>query len=120
MSARVPGHALVGEGVAHDDDGVRLAGLHIHTGGAGRGKCSCGELSGILPSGTARKAWHREHKEDAAKGRARDAWPMRDRVAALIDPEAFRWQAAGAARDVARKKADEIIVLVTAGAPSGG
>lgn len=120
MSSRTPGHALVREGVAHDDDGVPLRGLHIHTGGTGRAKCSCGVLSDPLPSGSARKAWHRQHKEDAAQGRARDAWPLRDRVAALIDPEAFRWQAAGAAREVARTKADEVIALLAAAPHQGG
>lgn len=116
MSGRVPGHTLAFEGAAHDDHGVRL---HHHTGNPGRAKCSCGELSDELPSGTARKAWHRRHKDDVAKQAERAAWPLRDRVAAVIDPEAFRWQAAAHARDVARGKADEILELLDHERPSG-
>lgn len=61
--SRVIGHTLAFEGAAHDEHGTRL---HIHTGDTGRGKCSCGTLSEVLPSGTARKAWHRAHKDDVA------------------------------------------------------
>ena len=56
---QIPGHGLAGEGAAHDDQGRRING---HTGGTGRAKCSCGEMSDVLPSGYKRKAWHREHK----------------------------------------------------------
>lgn len=114
--SRVIGHTLAFEGAAHDEHGNRL---HLHTGNAGRGKCSCGELSDVLASGTARRAWHRKHKDDVAKAQARAEWPLRDRVAAVIDPEAFRWQAADHARDVARGKADDILELLAREHPSG-
>ena len=60
---RVPGHTLAFEGAPHDAAGVRVA---ILTGGAGRAKCSCGQLSRDLVSSTARKQWHREHKADVS------------------------------------------------------
>jgi hypothetical protein len=34
----------------------------------GRGECSCGELSPVLPSTAQRKQWHRDHKHDLANG----------------------------------------------------
>jgi len=108
----VPGHGLVSEGAAHDDAGARL---WAHTGNAGRGKCSCGELSESLASGAARKAWHRRHKDDVTKLTARAAWPLPEKVAALIDPDAFRWDALHAERQVARGKAHAIRELVSAG-----
>lgn len=68
MSVQVPGHTLAFEGAAHDEHGARL---HLHTGNAGRARCSCGELSPVLASGRARKAWHREHKAEVAARPAR-------------------------------------------------
>lgn len=61
---RVTGHSLMNEGAAFRDDGEREDfGRHVlGTAGPGRAKCSCGELSEPLPSSTARRAWHREHK----------------------------------------------------------
>lgn len=40
-------------------------------GSDGHGKCSCGALSGLLPSNNQRKAWHRLHKAEilAAEGK---------------------------------------------------
>ena len=54
------GHWLWWEGAPHDHRGGRIG--WNGTGGVGSAKCSCGELSPVLPSGAARKRWHREHK----------------------------------------------------------
>lgn len=63
-TTRVSGHALMNEGAAFRDEGERenFGRYVLGTGGAGRAKCSCGELSDPLPTSTARRAWHREHK----------------------------------------------------------
>jgi hypothetical protein len=56
---RVKGHELCREGAAH------FSGEHEYTtreGTWGRGCCSCGQMSEMLPSTAARKRWHREHK----------------------------------------------------------
>ena len=63
--SRLPGHELVSEGAPFEADGrssypTRWMG---GTGGTGRGKCSCGELSDVLYSGAKRKSWHRGHKD---------------------------------------------------------
>lgn len=55
----VKGHTLVDEGVGHDAFGRRQS-LDV----CDRGKCSCGELSGPLPSMRARRRWHRQHKAE--------------------------------------------------------
>lgn len=68
MSNRMPGHWLESEGAPHDKKGRRLGSLWGYsTSGDGYGKCSCGKLSPLLPSGMARKKWHREHKEALRK-----------------------------------------------------
>jgi hypothetical protein len=56
-------HGLQFEGAPHDSLGRRIVSRQ-GVGGAGRGKCACGELSELLPSAYARKRWHREHKEE--------------------------------------------------------
>ena len=63
---RVKGHWLMNEGAPHDDDGVRMKATlgRWSTSGEGRAKCSCGELSEVLPSGSRRQQWHREHKAE--------------------------------------------------------
>lgn len=53
-------HTLRYEGAPFDENGYRVG--HMGVGGTGRGKCSCGEFSDVLHSGSQRKAWHREHK----------------------------------------------------------
>ena len=61
VSQRVPGHTLVGAGAPFDAQG-----RYLHwegTRGTGHGKCSCGELSEVLPTAAARKQWHRDHKD---------------------------------------------------------
>lgn len=59
-------HTLVSEGAPHDADGNLHCGIFgVNTAGPGRGKCSCGALSDQLPSGYARRKWHRQHKVDA-------------------------------------------------------
>lgn len=57
----VSGHTLRYEGAPFDDEGRRATAFS--TGGRGRAKCSCGELSPVLDSGYQRKRWHREHKK---------------------------------------------------------
>ena len=68
-TSRVSGHALLNEGAAFDDDGKRKEFgrfYGLNTSGEGRAKCSCGELSEVLPSATKRRAWHRQHKSEAS------------------------------------------------------
>lgn len=75
---QIPGHGLLGEGAAFDDNGQRL---HAHTGNRGRAKCSCGALSEPLPSGYARRIWHRDvHKPSVieAQSEANLATPSDD------------------------------------------
>lgn len=62
---RVEGHALRREGAPYNDDGTpagSFVGDYHLRGGAGRGMCSCGEMSEVLPSSYKRRLWHREHK----------------------------------------------------------
>lgn len=68
-SGRVQRHGLAHEGAPHDSAGNRIAlWMSAGVGGAGRAKCSCGELSDVLASAIKRKAWHRAHKAEAARG----------------------------------------------------
>ncbi len=60
---RVPGHTLRHEGAPFNDAGYLLW-LDGTTGGTGRAKCSCGELSPVYRSAAARKQWHRTHKTE--------------------------------------------------------
>lgn len=63
MSPRVPGHGLLLEGACHDDNGKAVVHLFsFERAGSGRAKCECGQMSERLPSGNARKRWHREHR----------------------------------------------------------
>lgn len=63
----VPGHTLVREGARHHADGDPFTiwdpdyADESHS-PEGHGKCSCGEVSDLLPSKAARKRWHRDHK----------------------------------------------------------
>lgn len=88
---RVPGHTLLDEGAPFEslsktkaEDLARTHLFNIHfrprqvagrwfrrveqgstgygTGGSGIGVCSCGATSEVLPSGSARKNWHGDHK----------------------------------------------------------
>jgi len=61
-NTRLAGHELVREGAPHNERGYQERSAYSGTGGSGYGKCSCGELSGLLHSGNARQKWHREHK----------------------------------------------------------
>lgn len=69
------GHGLAHEGAAHYSRlCVKCDYLYGHrpdwdkgrsghgTSGEGHALCACGAMSEHLPSGNARKAWHREHK----------------------------------------------------------
>jgi hypothetical protein len=60
---RVPGHAIVAEGDAHDDDGKLLPPGAPWSQVAGRAKCTCRLLSDPLPSKQARLRWHLYHRE---------------------------------------------------------
>lgn len=66
---RVHGHGLIGEGAPHDASGQRKMTYWLGTGGAGRGKCSCGALSDDLPSQPQRRQWHDQHKRDMVEAR---------------------------------------------------
>lgn len=63
-NTRLSGHELYREGAPYDDRGRPINIFWGGTAGAGRGKCSCGELSPGLSSATKRKAWHRAHKQE--------------------------------------------------------
>lgn len=54
------GHTLVAEGMSFNADGS-MKGYGWDR--VGHAKCRCGVLSPELPSVTARKQWHREHKD---------------------------------------------------------
>ena len=60
-SNQVHGHTLRSEGAPHREDRSRIG--WNGTAGKGRGLCSCGALSDVLPSASQRKQWHREHKQ---------------------------------------------------------
>jgi hypothetical protein len=66
--SRVAGHSLEREGAAYVvDDRGRVVRQAMNTvGGYGRALCSCGQMSDMLGSGAARKAWHREHKAEVS------------------------------------------------------
>jgi hypothetical protein len=55
----VKGHALIREGWPHDSFGQAYYNTAVSQ---GKAKCSCGTLSGYLPSTAARQRWHRVHK----------------------------------------------------------
>lgn len=63
---RVSGHTLRSEGQPYKVLVVTDAGTTIpqreHHSKTGRGLCSCGVLSDVLPSNGRRKQWHRDHK----------------------------------------------------------
>ena len=53
-------HGLTADGRPHDENAQVL-----NTRGAGRGLCSCGQLSEVLPSREARRQWMIEHKRES-------------------------------------------------------
>lgn len=53
-------HGLAADGKPHDENAQILS-----TRGAGRGLCSCGQLSEVLPSREARRQWMIEHKRES-------------------------------------------------------
>jgi hypothetical protein len=60
MVSRLAGHGLIQEGWP-------FIGTHLqarYRSGPGMAKCECGSMSDVLPSASARKRWHRQHKED--------------------------------------------------------
>ena len=63
-NTRLAGHSLPLEGR------VQMGGRLLGNGnGTGRARCSCGEESPLLPSTRARRAWHRDHKNDIRSAR---------------------------------------------------
>lgn len=68
MNSRVSGHALRSEGKPYNEQGKRLSREAAAKGG--RALCSCGWLSGALPSDNMRKALHRAHKDAIQQGNA--------------------------------------------------
>jgi hypothetical protein len=66
--SRVPGHALRGEGAAHNADGKRI--WPPVKGQLGHGRCQCGELSPAVLTNAQRKRWHADHKKQIQFGRA--------------------------------------------------
>ena len=57
------GHALWNGGKPYEPGGEEEeAWVLVRRGWAGRGVCSCGEVSAVLDSDNARKRWHAEHK----------------------------------------------------------
>jgi hypothetical protein len=59
-------HNLKHNGAAYNDAAELIYGPTV-TAGAGRALCTCGILSEELPSGGARRAWHKAHKAAAAQ-----------------------------------------------------
>jgi hypothetical protein len=62
VSPRLAGHGLRWEGRWYDIASGRTFN------GPGYARCSCGTRSPDLPSTTARKRWHREHKDAVRAG----------------------------------------------------
>jgi hypothetical protein len=71
--SRLAGHTLPHEGRLTSD-------YHAPGNGPGVATCSCGEQSPVLPSTNARKAWHREHKQQTGSGVDLHASSMSGRV----------------------------------------
>ena len=79
-NTRVAGHSLLWDGAPHNDQGQRIAHVYLmEKGGEGRGKCSCGTLSDVLPSKGARQRWHKEHKAEVVAERQRVAATGKER-----------------------------------------
>ena len=60
-NTRLKGHVLLREGDPFDHRKRMIRALH-NTPTPGRAMCECGAMSKVLPSGGARKRWHKEHK----------------------------------------------------------
>jgi hypothetical protein len=67
MTNRVAGHTLAHEGAPYNSKTGQRITWH-GTAGRGCARCSCGAFSPVLDSGTKRRAWHREHKANVARG----------------------------------------------------
>lgn len=68
---RLTGHGLRSEGAPFERREGRWSHVHrgiVRSSGTGRALCECGATSGVLDSGNARKAWHREHKAEVRAG----------------------------------------------------
>jgi len=76
----IKGHALRADGAAYYRDGDgRLRRAGTGKGGRGMAVCQCGEVSPELPSGTRRKAWHKDvHQAEVRRriARAYDTEPV--------------------------------------------
>jgi hypothetical protein len=71
---RLAGHTLVSEGAPFErvvDEYARVVARRLNHGGVsgqGRALCSCKAMSDVLPTGGARKQWHRDHKAEVRHG----------------------------------------------------
>lgn len=74
-------HNLRLNGAAHNDLGELIDPENPKsTAGEGRGKCSCGRLSDVLPNGASRRRWHKWHKETEAAA-ATEEQPVQEETA---------------------------------------
>ena len=69
MTQPMAGHGLRFAGAPHNAAGHRIS-LYGPATGDGRAKCTCGWLSGVLPTAAARKHAHAEHKRQVQAARA--------------------------------------------------
>jgi hypothetical protein len=60
-STQLAGHGLQAEGKPYTIAGSEL--IRVQCGRHGRGLCSCGAASEVLPTDAARKRWHAAHKD---------------------------------------------------------
>lgn len=75
-------HNLKHNGAAYNDQAALINPDPKVTSGAGRALCTCGILSEELPTGGARRAWHKAHKAQAAQAAADTQQAMEDEVSA--------------------------------------
>lgn len=74
-------HLLSRNGAPHDDEGNLTNKDPKITAGEGRGKCSCGRLSDVLPNGASRRRWHKWHKENETSDEAvQEETPMEENI----------------------------------------
>lgn len=84
----VPGHTLVSEGAPYVWRKDRWARAGWTVGGDGKGLCSCGATSEVLKSSTARRTWHRAHKEEILQRQGNLIWTS-ERVKEVIETACF-------------------------------
>jgi hypothetical protein len=98
-------HNLKHNGAAYNDAAALINPDPKVTSGAGRALCTCGILSEELPSGGARRAWHKAHKAQPTPEPVQDVEPgtpedeVAEALAELVEPAP---KAARATRQTAR------------------